>query len=127
MGEGYDLESGVLKQAIKHAPGKRTVGATALQRQVDDFLSSDIFLGSSAGSTGVRCTKILIDQFHCCCGGISCHSRCVDNSPLLHCKGRNIIFLADLVFQKRKRRKIWAVASAAEKRGSPGGARTVVV
>ena len=35
MGEGYDLESGVLKQAIKHAPGKRTVGAAALQGKGD--------------------------------------------------------------------------------------------
>jgi len=78
------------------------MGPTALQRQVDDFLSSDIFLGSDRGGAGTGCARILIDQFHCCCRGISCHGRYVDNSALLHCKDRNIIFLAGLVFRKRK-------------------------
>jgi hypothetical protein len=93
------------------------MGAAALERQIDDFLSSDIFLGSDSGRAGVSRTEILIHQFHCCYGGISCHRSCADNSPLLHCKDRGIIFLAGLIFQKRKQRKIWAVARAANERG----------
>jgi hypothetical protein len=78
------------------------VGPAALQRQVDDFLSSDFFLGSDRGGAGTGCARILIDQFHCCGGGISFHRHAIDNSPLLHCKERNIIFLAGLTFRKRK-------------------------
>jgi len=49
------------------------MGPAALQRQVDDFLSSDIFLGSNRGGAGTGCARILIDQFHCCGEGISFH------------------------------------------------------
>ena len=90
-----------IKQPIKHAPGERAMGSAALKRQIDDFLSSDIFLGSVRRSAGAGCAEILIDQFHCCCGGITCQRPFVDNSVLLHCKDRSIIFFDGRVLQNR--------------------------
>jgi hypothetical protein len=100
-GYSFEREALLIEQPIEHAPGKSAVDSAALKRQVDDFLSSDIFPGNDRSGAGTSCAGILINQFHCCYGGISCHRCTVDSSPLLHCKDRNIIFLAGLIFRKR--------------------------
>jgi hypothetical protein len=86
---------------MEHAPGESAVSSTALQGQIDHFLRSDVFLHRDRVDTRTGRAGVLIDQFHCH-GGISRYDGAVDNSTLLHCKERNFIFLADLVFRKRK-------------------------
>ncbi len=39
-GNPFEAQTFILEQAIQYAPGERPVGTAALQRQVDDLLSS---------------------------------------------------------------------------------------